>query len=210
MITIAQCWRSTAILVLWVAIASAQDDDGRVIIRPFAGSTTVLAVSAPAGQVPSRDMVARLQQRVTLRFEGVDIAEVATFFHRHVGLNIILDPQLRRDPPPPIHLHVTDMTANAALAWVLRQADIQAVFRDEALYLSRDPGVGPRRLMLYDVGDLVAGPQDFPGPSLGLTQPSGGQAGGFDIFAPARGAGDVRDRMDIEKLAALLEEMLGR
>ena len=211
MIITAQCGRLfTTLLVLAVAIAGpAMDDAGRIIVRPFAGSSTVLAVSAPAGQAPSRDMAARLRQRVTIRFEGADIAEVATFFHRQVGLNIILDPQLRRDPPPPIDLHVTGMTAAAALTWVLRQADITGVFRDEALYLSRDPVPVPRRLHLYDVGDLLAGPQDFPGPGLGLTADGGGQGAGLIIFTP-QGGRDVQERMDIDTLAGFLEEVLDR
>lgn len=196
--------RRLAALALALAAAHAAAADG-VRARVVHVGRPVLLVTAPQVSDPAA-AEPRLRALVTTDFRDADIDEVADFFRRTTGADIVVDPAARLAGSPPITLAVSDMRAATALGWAVRQAGLHLGWLHGAVYISPEPVRGASTTRLYDVSDLVSPVRDFPGPELALTAPGGG---GIDLFGQAGAAPVGEPPTTAEELAALIEETFG-
>ena len=116
----------------------------------------------------------QLEQEVTLDFQDNDLADVVQFLQRITSVNIVLDPRVIANSPPPVTLRVDKMKLRFVLDFIMRITSLKYALRDEAIYISNEQGVrGDQFMKLYDVRDLTHAMQSFPGPDLDIPEPGG-------------------------------------
>ena len=112
-------------------------------------------------------------RRADLDLRKVPVSDALDAFGRMTGITIILDPKaVDQVGDAPINLKVSDMPLGTALGWICRLAGLDYELRDGAIFVSTPERLSQKesRLRIYDVRDLVLKLQDFPGPSLSLTE----------------------------------------
>lgn len=165
------------------------------------GRGDFLIVSAPAG-VTGQDarLAARLQLRLSCRFQNAELREIADFVSRNTGVTVVIDPKLTTAQP--VSITVADMRADRFLDWIAIQAGCQLSYLNEAAYFSAEIPRGERVTKVYEVTDLTQGLRNFPGPSLSIPEPGGS---GSQLI-PAIDA--EQPRSSVEELADLVSEHL--
>ncbi len=126
---------------------------------------------------------AKLESRVDCHFDETPLREALTFFRDTLDANIVLDPALRDIEQSLVSLEVRDIPARQALRATARQAGLEYVFADGAVYVStreRAIRVEPADFRQYDVSDLLISPAGFGGPGgFGGYGGGGGGRGGY-------------------------------
>ncbi|MEK7414708.1 MAG: hypothetical protein AAB263_15450 [Planctomycetota bacterium] len=162
----------------------------------------MLIVTAPTDTGISR-LGARAEQKITLDARDQPITETAAFIRQTTKLNVIVAPALIANPPS-LTLQVKDMTLAHLLSWVAENTKTHIAYINDALYISDKPIEGSTSTRLYDVRDLGATIQDFPGPNI--TIPTGGAAGG--ILTPPVAEENNRPKYDLDQLEELINRFV--
>ncbi len=153
------------------------------------------SVDLPDWQVALQDKIA---ERTTVHFEEQDIGDALDFLSTRLGVNIVVDPDIRASGSL-VNIQARNMTIENILSWLARQVDSQWQFYNEAIYFgaSQEKEVITR---VYDVGQLVYNAPDFPGVELALANSASDGGGLFqDDF------GDSEDGIAPEDLIDLLQ-----
>jgi RNA polymerase sigma factor (sigma-70 family) len=90
------------------------------------------------------DLDGRLNQRVTFDIDGTPFTDTVGFLRQVTSANIVVDPALLTQEPPPITLKVKDMRLREALRWICEIAGTSArIEQSNVLYLSAAPAANP-------------------------------------------------------------------
>jgi Flp pilus assembly secretin CpaC/tetratricopeptide (TPR) repeat protein len=115
------------------------------------------------------DIRKKLQRKVTFEFVDTPLEEAIAFLRSLSNVTMIVDPKVLAAGAPTINLRVTDMNLDLALEWILRLADLEYAYRDNAIFISQPQNLQAAvELRIYDVSDLIQTVQDFAGPELQL------------------------------------------
>jgi hypothetical protein len=135
---------------------------------------------APAWQLAIAD---RLAARVTIGFDATPLGEAVEAIRRLGGINIVTAPELLAATDRLITLRAAGMRLEDVLTWIAVQARTSWSLANGAVYLGDEAKATPT-IAVHDVGELLAGTSDFPGPRLNFGD--GGEAGGpAGFLAPA-------------------------
>jgi len=131
----------------------------------------------------------KLDRKVSFEFVDTPLSEAINFLQTLTHVNMIIDPRATGGGADvPINLKVSDMSLGLALEWILKLAELDYALKDNAIFISKPENLrGEVVLKIYDVRDLTAVVEDFPGPDLDLTANTGGGGGGggVNLFAAA-------------------------
>lgn len=161
----------------------------------------MLMVTAPSGAGITA-LGARAAQRITLDAQDQPLTDTVGFLRSATGLSIVVAPTILANPPL-INLHVKDMALDSVLRWIERIGAVHVGFVDGALFVSDKPVTGDSVTRIYDVRDLSARIQDFPGPTLSIPEPGG--TGGV-LLPPI--ANDERPRLDLDEIQHFIERFI--
>ncbi|MBN8524229.1 MAG: hypothetical protein J0M02_02710 [Planctomycetes bacterium] len=121
-----------------------------------------------------KEIANQLEQEITLDFQDTDLADVVSFLQRVTNANMVLDPRVLANAPPPVTLRVERMKLKFVLDFIMRITGLKYTLRNEAIYISNEAGTrGDLFMKLYDVRDLTHAMASFPGPSLNIPKPGG-------------------------------------
>ncbi len=161
-----------------------------------AGRRSLLEVDeeVPAWRLAISD---RLASRVTVGFDATPLAEAIDVVGKLGGINLVAAPELLAATDRLISLRATGMRLEDVLTWITEQAGTRWSLINGAIFLG-DKVMGTPTIAIYDLGELLVGTSDFPGPHLDLTTSgSGGGPAGFlapiDTGNPPATADDVAD-----------------
>ena len=185
------------LLVPLLACACARAAEG-VTVGQWNG---MLVVTAPTG-TGIAGLGPRAAQRLTLDVQDQPLSDTLDFLRAATGLAIVVAPAVQADPPA-ISLHVKDMALDNLLRWIERTGSVHIGFVNGALFVSDQPVSGASSTRIYDVRDLSARIQDFPGPSLSIPEPGGGGAG---LLPPV--ATDERPSLDLDEIQRFIERFV--
>jgi tetratricopeptide (TPR) repeat protein len=151
------------------------------------------------------DILRKLQKRVTFDFVDTSFDEAINFLRTvSQGVTIIVDPKVQAAGIPNLNLHVTEMSLDLALDWILKLAGLEKSLKDHAIYITTpEQNKEAVELRIYDIADLTQTIPDFPGPELQLqtADPAAQAAQG-----PAQGA--FAPRPQAAPTAASLSDMI--
>jgi hypothetical protein len=103
-----------------------------------------------------------LAQRISLSVQSVPLTDVVEILRGMLKANIVLDPADTGSGNTLITLDLKDVRVDTILNWTTKQAGLAYVLADEVIYIStpeRVRDVEPRRLVAYEVTDVVITPQ---------------------------------------------------
>ncbi len=149
-----------------------------------------LIVTAPASDarsLPGGD------QRMTVDWRDVTLEEATTALRGMTNLNIICLPGIAEQR---LTLTVKNMPLNNVVTWMATLTGVHTSYQREALVFSPTAIEGASVTRLYDVSDLIAPLQNFPGPELSIPEPGGKGAMITPSAEPARAATDPEELAD--------------
>lgn len=101
---------------------------------------------------------ARLDQSISCDFQATPLTDVVQFFRNNLKINMVIDPAAADQAERLVTLSLKEIPAQQALTWALKQAGLQYVFADGAVFISdrrRAIEVEPQYRASYDVNDLL-------------------------------------------------------
>ncbi|HYF50952.1 MAG TPA: hypothetical protein VEJ63_16170 [Planctomycetota bacterium] len=119
--------------------------------------------------LPLRDAMLQMMRdkRVSFEFIEKSLEDAVAFIQKETGVPLIIDPRIAAGGGnPEINLRVTDMTADLALEWVLKLADLQLSYQDQAMVITKaqiDPT--PREFLIIDATEWTK----VPGQNISAT-----------------------------------------
>lgn len=185
--------RTLLVLCFAGAAFSAESAPGKVSIGVWNNQLIVTAPASDARTLPGGD------QRMTLDWRDVTLDEATTALRGMTNLNIICMPDLAEKR---LTLTVKNMPLTNVVTWMTTLTSVHASYQREALVFSSAVIEGEMVTRLYDVSDLIAPLQNFPGPELSIPEPGGK---GAQISAPAEPA---KAATDPEELAEFLRRQV--
>ena len=107
---------------------------------------------------PFREAMLQLLRNQKVSFEFVDkpFEDVLDYFRHGTGVPLLIDPRIADQVIPPVTLKVADMDCELALGWCLKLTELDLVYKDEVLMVSKpviEPG--PREFLVLDLGDMA-------------------------------------------------------
>lgn len=121
-----------------------------------------------------KDIGNQLEQEITLDFQDTDLADVVSFLQRVTNANMVLDPRVTANAPPPVTLRVERMKLRFVLDFIMKITGLKYTLRNEAIYISNEAGArGDLFMKIYDVRDLTHAMANFPGPAMEIPEPGG-------------------------------------
>ncbi len=132
---------------------------------PFPGedgrrNLAALGAALDPGLDPEDRAVAeRLERTIDADFVDVQLEEGVEYLRRVTGANVVIDPGVLADPPPPLTMQVADIKAKSALGFMMRMTGLRFEVRDGAVVITDRPAT-----------ERAAGPTDrrLPGPELAV------------------------------------------
>lgn len=187
-----------ALILLSPIFIPLQAADDAVIISRFNKNT--LIVNAPAFDKVPATLKNKLNGRVTVDFQDVDLVQAIETFQKLAGVNVVIGPKLRADNDRSITLKAKNMKSSSLVNWLKQLGDVHVSYMNEAIYFSQDKPTGERKIRLVDVSDLTMPLKSFPGPKMNIPNP--GDEGGQlvdEIFEDDEAENDADDIIDILK-----------
>ena len=140
--------------------------DDAVIISRFNKNTII--VNAPAYDKVPASMLNKMNMRVTVNFQDLDLVEAIEQFQKLTGLNVVIDAELRVANTRSISLSASNMKADNLVKWLKQLGGIHVTYMNEAIYFSQDKPSGTRKIRMIDVSDLTMPVRDFPGARINI------------------------------------------
>lgn len=105
----------------------------------------------------SKDIKTKLEKKISFDFVDKSFDDAIDTLREHSGVTIIVNAKVLAAGIPNLNLHVTDMTQDLALDWVLKLAGLEKNLRDGAVYIStpdarQNEGI---QAVVYDVKNLT-------------------------------------------------------
>lgn len=147
-------------------------------IRVNAREVEYYEVELPEWQLRLQNKIA---ERTTVNFEDHDIGDALDFLSTRLGVNLVVDPDIRASGVQ-VTLMARDMAISNILDWLALQADAKWQFYNEAIYFGA-PQQEEVVMRVYDVGQLIYAAPDFPGVELNLSSGLDASGGGAGLFA---------------------------
>jgi type II secretory pathway component GspD/PulD (secretin) len=159
----------------------------------FVAFLLAFAVAPLAAQRADSDEAAyrRIESRLettrfdTFIYEEADVADVVRDIARRCGITIIFDRRALEglsEEDRKITIELVDIRAGNALNIVVSEVRLQRVYRNGVLYIASTEAAAEATVVrVYDVRDITAKVQDFPGPRLRLRGEEGARG---PIFEP--------------------------
>lgn len=149
-----------------------------------------------------------MRKPVTFDFVATSFSEVIDVLRNLTGLNIVVDRksiQDKMDLDEPIDLKVSNMPFEAALKWVLRSKNLKYDLVKEAIYITTtDKVTGETFMQIYDISDFTRPINNFPGPSIDISEPGGETSTGISLDTDAAST----EGMDADYIATLIRERI--
>ncbi len=190
---------STLIIILFIASPLFSADDS-VILSRFNKST--LIVNAPSHDKVPASLISKMDVRVTVDFQDVDLVDAIDQFQKLTGINVVIGSELRATNDKTITLKAKNMKATSLVKWIKQLGDVHATYMNEAIYFSLEEPVGQRKIRMIDVSDLIMPLKHFPGPTMKIPTP-----GGEDNSLIAELEVD-QDEQDVDDIIEVLQDTL--
>lgn len=129
----------------------------RVHSNAPAGPTSVPVESVQQADTDEQQFHALAKKPIDLAFNAMPLKTVAEELARILGINVVLDSELRSEgvSEVPVTLKLQGLEAETALQLLVRMVDLSYVFRDGALLLARRERAESSHVEVYDIRDLV-------------------------------------------------------
>jgi hypothetical protein len=137
------------------------------------------AATLPAWEEELRE---RLEQRLSVDYNRLTLAEVLHDLETRTHINFILDPQVTANDTP-VSFKAQRITVGAILSWACRAAGINWEIARGAVYVGSPGNAQPPVLDFYDVADLLHRSQDQSPPHIGLQNGIGATNSGTQFTA---------------------------
>ena len=162
----------------WCAadLHAAETATGKVSIGVWNNQLLVTAPASDARTLPGGD------QRMTVDWRDVTLGEATAALRTMTHLNVVCLPGIEDQR---LTLTVKDMPLTNVVTWMATLAGVHTSYQREALVFSPTAIEGESVTRMYDVSDLIAPLQNFPGPDLSIPEPGGS---GAQISGPAEPA----------------------
>ena len=142
----------------------------------------VIKTQEGVGQEEDPDILAINRKLDTMKidmgFEGAKLEDIVAFVRDFTGMNILIDGAVRDkvDLEKPVTFKVKDLVLKNTMKLLLSQFGLDYHITEEKVVLITTPQLagGKPVLELHDIRDILVKIQDFPGPKVELTSPSGG------------------------------------
>lgn len=79
----------------------------------------------------------KMEQKVSFEFVDKPLADAVKFISEKTNVAISIDPEVLKNNPPAINLRVTDMTADLALQWILKLAELDSTLGAKGIVVSK-------------------------------------------------------------------------
>lgn len=139
----------------------------------------------------------RLAERTTVHFDATPVAEAIDLIARLGGVNIVTAPEILAAGDRLVTMRAVGMRLDSVLTWICEQAGTRWHLANGAIFVG-DQAAVQRTTAIHDIGELLVGAGDFPGPSLAFN--SNGNDGSASVFSttsdaaiPPPTADDVAD-----------------
>jgi len=120
-----------------------------------------------------------------VNFDETKISTVISFFKKKASFNIHVDDSVPTSQT--VTLGLKNVSLGSLMELVLRQAKLDAMYRNGIVQVVREGDVKNLEIRAYDVRDLLLELKDFPGPELKLRDPEGATEEGS--FGGSEGGG---------------------
>ncbi|MFW5828677.1 MAG: hypothetical protein ACOCXA_00305 [Planctomycetota bacterium] len=109
----------------------------------------------------------QLAARISVSFDAMEPAECIDFLSNRLGINMVVDAEVRAAPPGLVTINARNMRVDNLLNWIVQQVDLQWRIESEAIFVtgSDDSEVFTR---VYDVAPLLYILPDFPSIEVGF------------------------------------------
>lgn len=138
----------------------------------------------------------RLAERTTVHFDATPVAEALQLVARLSGVNIVTAPDILAAGDRLVTMRAVGMRLDSVLTWICEQAGTRWHLANDAVFVG-DQVSEQRSTAIHDIGELLVGTGDFPGPLLALSSGNGGDATVFtnagDAGIPPPTADDIAD-----------------
>ena len=187
---------------------------GIAVVVVFVSALVAPMVFAVPG-VPAADRLVRNKLRttiVTFTFSEQPLEDAIDFLSTLGSINIVLDKR-KVEEGLTVTLKLSNVMLETGLKLVTEQVELKWVVKDGVVYISDEEGTKQEPItVVYPVGDLLAVPPDYEGPTFDLSTLSentgsgsgGGGGGGRGIFDDT----DDDEGTESETRAELLEQLV--
>ncbi len=103
----------------------------------------------------------RLDRRITVTFDELELADALRHVAARAGLNIVIAPDVDREKR--IDFRARDMRVEDVLYWLMELSGYRVRYHRQALYVT---GLRPKNTQVraYNIADLLRTPRDFHAP----------------------------------------------
>lgn len=118
-----------------------------------------------------------------LAFRETPLEDAVELLREITNINIVVDPDVYKQNPPPISLSLKNVKVKVALDWICKLADVKYKLMDNAVYITTNekcPGKTITRI--YDLSPFLVKIKDFPAPKMDLTSVGKNNGGGIEIM----------------------------
>lgn len=152
----------------------------------------------------------KLKRKVTLDFSGTPLPDVVQFLRETTNVNMVLDKAVlteRGEEELKVDLKVDQLEVESALKLILELKQLGYTIKNGVVFITgKDKIAGTAESRVYNVRDLTLKIQEFSGPELDLTAPSGSAGGGTTIG----GTTDEDGGVTIDALQTLIQDNIAK
>lgn len=152
----------------------------------------------------------KLKRKVTLDFSGTPLPDVVQFLRETTNVNMVLDKAVvteRGEEELKVDLKVDQLEVESALKLILELKQLGYTIKNGVVFITgKDKIGGTAESRVYNVRDLTLKIQEFTGPELDLTAPSGAGGGGTTIG----GTTDEDGGVTIDALQTLIQDNIAK
>lgn len=138
----------------------------------------------------------RLAERASVSFDATPVAEALELVAKLGGMNIVTAPEILAATDRTVTLRAAGMRLDSLLTWIVEQAGTRWSLANGAVFVGEQTET-QRSTAIHDIGELLVGTGDFPGPQIAFTSGDGANASVFsaptDDAVPPPTADDIAD-----------------
>ncbi|MBN8524228.1 MAG: hypothetical protein J0M02_02705 [Planctomycetes bacterium] len=120
----------------------------------------------------------RLAERASVSFDATPVAEALELVSKLGGVNIVTAPEILAATDRTVTLRAAGMRLDSLLTWITEQAGTRWSLSNGAIFVGEQVET-QRSTAIHDIGELLVGTGDFPGPQIAFTSGNGTNASVF-------------------------------